>query len=116
MLRAADSTWYIDALGSAALARVKVFCKETLLGDWLETIGVWQQGPGLALYTPHIDFWVAALWRKTMGQDVLRVTLSAPPPPPPPPPPAPFVPWVEAPGMSATFGDPLVGSPTVWLL
>ena len=44
MLRSIDMVWYIDALGAAARAGVGVFCKETLVGDWLETIGSWQQG------------------------------------------------------------------------
>lgn len=98
-------TWYIDTLGSAAKSGVDVLCKETLLGDWLETIGVWQQGDGLVAYTPHPDFWLAALWRKLMGPNVLRVTISAPPVPPPPPPTPPhFVPWVYAANVSCVFG------------
>jgi hypothetical protein len=38
---------YIDALGAAARVGVDVFCRETLVGEWLETIGLWQQGEGL---------------------------------------------------------------------
>ena len=105
MLRAIDMSWYIDALGSAARAGASVFCKETLVGDWLETIGSWQQGAGLPQYTPHPDFWVAALWSQLMGTGVLDVSLSVPNVPPPPSPPSPFIPWVEARGFTAVAGE-----------
>eukprot|EP00039_Didymoeca_costata_P009823 m.131086 g.131086 ORF g.131086 m.131086 type:complete len:643 (-) comp14613_c0_seq6:48-1976(-) len=75
MLRAGDVAWYLDALGSAALVGVDVFCKETLAGDWLETIGLWQHDSN-PVYTPHPDFWVAALWNKLMDVQVLNVSLS----------------------------------------
>jgi hypothetical protein len=71
MCRTADIAWNLDALGAAAEAGVDVFCRETLAGDWLETIGLWQPGPGNVPYTPHPDFWVAVLWRKLMGVRVL---------------------------------------------
>ena len=74
-----DMTWYADALGAASQSGVGVFCRETLAGDWLETIGVWQQGKDLQPYTPHPDWWVAALWRKLMGKHVLpKPAVSAP--------------------------------------
>ena len=99
-------TWYIDALGSAASLGVDVFCRETLTGDWLETIGSWQQADGLVLYTPHPSFWVAALWRKLMGREVLEATVRAALPAAPPPAPAPeFIPWVRVPNVSCVFGD-----------
>jgi len=70
MLRASDMPWYLAALGGAAEVGVDVFCKETLAGDWLETIGLWQPA-GTPAYTPHPDFWVAALWNKLMGTRAL---------------------------------------------
>jgi hypothetical protein len=74
-----DMTWYADALGAASQSGVSVFCRETLAGDWLETIGVWQQGKDLQPYTPHPDWWVATLWRKLMGKHVLpKPAVSAP--------------------------------------
>eukprot|EP01047_Picozoa_sp_COSAG01_P081724 COSAG01_NODE_16410_length_1238_cov_1.679543_1_plen_258_part_10 len=53
-----------------------VFCRETLAGDWLEVIGLWQPGDARTgdsnrRYTPHPDFWVAALWRRLMDVRVL---------------------------------------------
>jgi hypothetical protein len=66
--------WYADALGAAALAGVDVFCRETLSGDWLESIFSWQ-GNQTTLYAPHPDFWVAALWRLTMGVQVKRAVV-----------------------------------------
>ena len=75
MLRAVDMPWYIDALGAASASGVHVFCKETLVGDWLETIRSWQGASGAMDYGPHADFWVAALWAKLMGQKVLAVTV-----------------------------------------
>ena len=99
-------TWYIDALGSAASLGVDVFCRETLTGDWLETIGSWQQADGLVLYTPHPSFWVAALWRKLMGREVLEATVRAALPAAPPPAPAhEFIPWVRVANVSCVFGD-----------
>ena len=44
MCRAADIAWNLDALGVAAEVGVDVFCRETLAGDWLEVIGLWQPG------------------------------------------------------------------------
>ena len=67
---AADMAWNLDALGAAAEVGVDVFCRETLAGDWLEVLGLWQprdQQP----YTPHADFIVAAMWRKLMDAKVL---------------------------------------------
>jgi hypothetical protein len=75
MLRAVDITWYLDALGAAARSGVDVFCKKTLVGDWLETIRSWQGAAGKTQYGPHPDFWVAALWAKLMGRSVLDVTV-----------------------------------------
>lgn len=75
MLRAVDMPWYLDALGAAAASGVHVFCKETLVGDWLETIRSWQGASGAVQYGPHADFWVAALWAKLMGRKVLAVTV-----------------------------------------
>jgi hypothetical protein len=85
MLRAADLPWMLSALGSAAEAGVDVFCKETLAGDWLETIGLWQPG-ALPAYTAHPDFWATGLWSKLMGTRVLgaNTTDTGPAPPPPP--------------------------------
>ena len=76
MCRAADIAWNLDALGSAAEVGVDVFCRETLAGEWLEVIGLWQPGDARTgetnrPYTPHPDFWVAALWKKLMGVRVL---------------------------------------------
>ena len=76
MCRAADIAWNLDALGAAAEVGVDVFCRETLAGDWLETIGLWQPGDARTgehnrPYTPHPDFWIAALWNKLMGVKVL---------------------------------------------
>lgn len=51
MLRAADVQWNLDALGAAAEKGVDVFCRETLAGDWLETVGLWQQGDGAFVVT-----------------------------------------------------------------
>lgn len=53
-----------------------MFCRETLAGDWLEVIGLWQPGDERTgehnrPYTPHPDFWIAALWKKLMGVRVL---------------------------------------------
>jgi hypothetical protein len=67
---------YLGALGAAAEVGVDVFCRESLAGDWLEVIGLWQPGDARTgehnrAYTPHPDFWVAALWSKLMGIDVL---------------------------------------------
>ena len=55
---------------------VQVFAKESFAGDWLETVGLWQQGADLSPYTPHPDFWVAALWNKLMGPVVLAARTS----------------------------------------
>ena len=74
MCRAADIAWNLDSLGAAAEVGVDVFCRETLAGDWLEVIGLWQPGDGNQPYTPHPDFWVAALWKKLMGVRVLGAT------------------------------------------
>lgn len=41
---------YLDALGAAAASGVDVFCKETLVGDWLETIRSWQGAQGALQY------------------------------------------------------------------
>ena len=76
MCRAADIAWNLNALGAAAEVGVDVFCRETLAGDWLEVIGLWQPGDGRTgeanrPYTPHPDFWVAALWNKLMDVRVL---------------------------------------------
>ncbi len=62
-------------MGSAAEAGVDRFCRDTLAGDWLEVIGLWQtkQAP----YTPHPDFWVGALWSKLMGVRVLGTTVTS---------------------------------------
>ena len=73
METAADMAWNLDALGAAAEVGVDVFCRETLAGDWLEVLGLWQprdQQP----YTPHADFIVAAMWRKLMAVEVLGTT------------------------------------------
>jgi hypothetical protein len=73
-------------------------------------------------YTPHPDFWVAALWVKTMGTSSLNVTLvqpspPAPPTPPTPPPgPPPFVPWVYSAHTTCVFGTPLNGDELTPLL
>ena len=95
MARAADMAWNLGALGAAAEVGVHVFCRETLAGDWLEVIGLWQPGDGRTgdhsrPYTPHPDFWVAALWSKLMGTAVLGSNATArsraaPPPRPPAP-------------------------------
>ena len=76
MSRASDMAWNLGALGAAAEVGVDVFCRETLAGDWLEAIGLWQPGDARTgehsrPYTPHPDFWVAALWNKLMGVAVL---------------------------------------------
>lgn len=76
MLRAVDMPWFAVALGDAARSGVDVFCRETLAGDWLETLGLWQQGSGSVQYAPHPDFYVAAAWRALMGRVVLNVTWS----------------------------------------
>jgi hypothetical protein len=68
--------WYLDALGAAAASGVDVFCKEMLVGDWLETIRSWQGASGAIEYGAHPDFWVAALWAKLMGRRVLGVAVS----------------------------------------
>ena len=82
MCRAADVAWNLDALGAAAEVGVDVFCRETLAGDWLEVIGLWQPGDARTgeanrPYTPHPDFWVAALWNKLMSVRVLGANASA---------------------------------------
>ena len=82
MCRAADIAWNLDALGSAAEVGVDVFCRETLAGDWLEVIGLWQPGDSRTgednhPYTPHPDFWIAALWSKLMDARVLEANSSA---------------------------------------
>ena len=79
MCRASDMAWYLGALGSAAEAGIEMFCRESLAGDWLEVLGLWQPGDARtgehnAPYTPHPDFWVAALWNKLMGTSVLGAT------------------------------------------
>jgi hypothetical protein len=89
MCRAADIAWNLDALGAAAEVGVDVFCRETLAGDWLEVIGLWQPGDARTgednrPYTPHPDFWVAALWNKLMEVAVLGANYSAPQPQPQP--------------------------------
>jgi hypothetical protein len=76
MSRAADIAWYLDALGAAAEVGVDVFAREDLAGDWLEVIGLWQPGDARTgeanmPYTPHPEFWVAALWNKLMDVRVL---------------------------------------------
>ena len=76
MCRAADIAWYLDALGAAAEVGVDVFSRESLAGDWLEVLGLWQPGDARTdeanrPYTPHPDFWVAALWNKLMAVRVL---------------------------------------------
>lgn len=58
-----------------------IFCRETLAGDWLEVIGLWQPGDARTNennrpYTPHPDFWVAALWRKLMDVRVLGANVT----------------------------------------
>ena len=60
-----------------------VFCRETLAGDWLEVIGLWQPGDARTddssrKYTPHPDFWVAAFWKRLMGARVLGANATAP--------------------------------------
>ena len=82
MERACDMAWNLDALGAAAEEGVDVFCRETLAGDWLEVIGSWQPGDARTgehnpPYTPHADFWVAALWKKLMGLQVLGANSTA---------------------------------------
>ena len=82
MCRAADIAWNLDALGAAAEVGVDVFCRETLAGDWLEVIGLWQPGDARTgeanrPYTPHPDFIVAALWNKPMDVRVLGGHVSA---------------------------------------
>ena len=66
----------------AAEEGVDVFCRETLAGDWLEVIGSWQPGDARTgehnpPYTPHADFWVAVLWKKLMGLQVLGANSTA---------------------------------------
>jgi hypothetical protein len=58
---------------------VDVFCRETLAGDWLEVIGLWQRGNSNRRYTPHPDFWVAALWRRLMDVQVLGANATTAP-------------------------------------
>jgi hypothetical protein len=41
--------WNLDALGAAAEVGVDVFCRETLAGDWLEVIALWQKDAGTVL-------------------------------------------------------------------
>lgn len=123
MCRAADIAWNLDALGAAAEVGVDVFCRETLAGDWLEVVGLWQPGDARTNennppYTPHPDFWVAALWRKLMGvrvlgADVTNATVAV----------ATHRgaadgddPWVMAPGFSCNFGEPYNGSSVVKFL
>lgn len=86
MCRAADIAWNLDALGAAAEVGIDVFCRETLAGDWLEVIGLWQPGDARTgehnrPYTPHPDFWVAALWRKLMDKRVLGANYTTTTPP-----------------------------------
>ena len=81
MSRASDLAWNLGALGAAAEVGVGVFCRETLAGDWLEVIGLWQPGGACTgdnsrAYTPHPDFWVAALWAKLMGLAVLGANVN----------------------------------------
>ena len=54
MCRAADIAWNLDALGAAAEVGVDVFCRETLAGDWLEVVGLWQPGDARTKTTPRI--------------------------------------------------------------
>ena len=135
MCRAADIAWNLDALGAAAEVGVDVLCRETLAGDWLEVIGLWQPGDARTgehnrPYTPHPDFWVAALWKKLMGVRVLganttnttgtRATDAAIT--------TPTIlsasgssiatadDWVIAKGYSCNFGEPAGGTKTVPLL
>ena len=63
-----------DIVTSLLEAGVDVFCRESLASDWLETIERWQPAEGQRAYTPHPDFWVAALWRNLMGVQVLGST------------------------------------------
>jgi hypothetical protein len=59
----ADLAWSLSSMGAAAEVGVSVFGREDLTGDYLETIGSWQND-GMRLYTPHPDFWLMALWNK----------------------------------------------------
>ncbi len=123
MCRAADIAWNLDALGAAAELGVDVFCRETLCGDWLEVIGLWQPGDARTNennrpYTPHPDFWIAALWRNLMGTRVLGTTVTNTT--------ATVAThggasegrdqWVMAPGFSCNFGEPYNGSSVVKFL
>ena len=102
-----------------------MFCRETLAGDWLEVLGLWQPGAARSNehnvpYTPHPDFWVAAFWKKLMdvrviGANATNTTTAV----------QPAVTagaetdadtWVLAQGMSCNFGEPVNGTDTVPML
>lgn len=56
--------WYLDQLGSHALAGVNVMCRQTLLAN--------QGYPLLENYEPLPDLWLTLLYKRIMGQRVLR--------------------------------------------
>jgi hypothetical protein len=126
MCRASDIAWNLDALGAAAEVGVDVFCRETLAGDWLEVIGLWQPGAARsrednAAYTPHPDFWIAALWKKLMdvrviGANTANTTATVPASAAAEGSSGDMDAWVLAKGMSCNFGEPANGTDTVPLL
>ena len=79
--------WYADALGTLAAHRTKVVCRQTLLGGsyGLIALGNARRTPLANASAPGAmppargvmpDFWVAALWRRLMGERVLSVWLA----------------------------------------
>jgi heparanase 1 len=62
--------WYINALGSLA-ATHSVHCRQTLLGGYYELVDRFS-------ITPNPDYFLALLWKRTMGERVLATASSLP--------------------------------------
>ena len=72
---APDTFWYVNALGMAAATGHHVFVKETLTGNRLETLASHYCASGTPAYHPHPSFWVAILWQRIMGRNVLTAVV-----------------------------------------
>jgi heparanase 1 len=62
-----SSLWYIDALGGLASSGVHEFGRQSLVGSHYALVD-YDRG-----FAPNPDYWVALMWTKLMGPEVLRV-------------------------------------------
>jgi heparanase 1 len=66
----ASGPWYLNALGSLALTH-RVHVRQTLVGGYYNLVD-------RVTLTPNPDYWLAVLWKRTMGDRVLRASSSLP--------------------------------------